>query len=214
MDLSAATARPLNDSERDDSTHASKAVSNGLMPSDPSHDTSRTSTEENKFQGAISAWRGKPTSDRSLFPADCDSTDINLSKLVPELDTTASDIVTHQRDALVSRKDLAQKTKDFRKLDDAAKLAEFKGLLKCQSLCPSIRVQQLTVDQPIKHLLIFSPSMEKLLHLLSSRSIPPFPKLLIRILYSKPPSTRSLSQKILCPNSAPRMIICKRVLPT
>ncbi|KAI4099732.1 MAG: hypothetical protein L6R37_005842 [Teloschistes peruensis] len=113
MDLSAATARPLNDSERDDSTHASKAVSNGLMPSDPSHDTSRTSTEENKFQGAISAWR-----------------DINLSKLVPELDTTASDIVTHQRDALVSRKDLAQKTKDFRKLDDAAKLAEFKGLLK------------------------------------------------------------------------------------
>ena len=56
--------------------------------------------------------------------------DINLTKLVPELDTTASDIVTHQRDALLSRKDLAQKTKDFRKLDDTAKLAEFKGLLK------------------------------------------------------------------------------------
>ena len=58
--------------------------------------------------------------------------DINLTKLVPELDTTASDIVAHQRDALLSRKDLAQKTKDFRKLDDAAKLNEFKGLLKCR----------------------------------------------------------------------------------
>lgn len=56
--------------------------------------------------------------------------DIDLTKLVPEFDSTATDIVTHQRDALLSRKDLAQKTKDFRKLDDAAKLVEFKGLLK------------------------------------------------------------------------------------
>lgn len=56
--------------------------------------------------------------------------DIDLTKLVPELDSTATDIVTHHRDALLSRKDLAQKTKDFRKLDDAAKLGEFKGLLK------------------------------------------------------------------------------------
>ena len=31
---------------------------------------------------------------------------------------------------MLSRKDLAQKTKDFRKLDDEAKLGEFKGLLK------------------------------------------------------------------------------------
>ena len=56
--------------------------------------------------------------------------DIDLTKLVPELDNTASDIVSNQRDALIQRKDLAQKTKDFRKLDDAAKLGEFKGLLK------------------------------------------------------------------------------------
>lgn len=56
--------------------------------------------------------------------------DIDLTKLVPELDITASDIVNHQREALVSRKDLAQSTKDFRKLDDTAKLVEFKGLLK------------------------------------------------------------------------------------
>ena len=46
------------------------------------------------------------------------------------LDNTASDIVTYQRDSTVQRKDLAQKTKDFRKLDDPTKLTEIKGLLK------------------------------------------------------------------------------------
>lgn len=34
----------------------------------------------------------------------------------------------------MQRKDLAQKTKDFRKLDDASKLAEYKGLLKGLSI--------------------------------------------------------------------------------
>ena len=47
-----------------------------------------------------------------------------------ELDSTATDIVANQRESLVQRKDLAQKTKDFRKLDDDAKLQEYKGLLK------------------------------------------------------------------------------------
>jgi len=46
------------------------------------------------------------------------------------LDSTAADIVANQRDSLVQRKDLAQKTKDFRKLDDEAKPQEYKGLLK------------------------------------------------------------------------------------
>jgi homeobox protein cut-like len=50
--------------------------------------------------------------------------------LIPNLDNAASDLVAHQRDALVQRKDLAQKTKDFRKLDDADKLSEVKALLK------------------------------------------------------------------------------------
>ena len=68
---------------------------------------------ENKFQKAIAAWRG-----------------INLSDLVPQLDTTAAEIVANQRDALVERKEVAQKTKDFRKLDDASKLSEYKSLLK------------------------------------------------------------------------------------
>lgn len=39
-------------------------------------------------------------------------------------------MVDHQRDSIIQRKDLAQKTKDFRKLDDSAKLSEIKALLK------------------------------------------------------------------------------------
>ena len=49
---------------------------------------------------------------------------------MPDLDNVASDIVTHQRETVLQRKELAQKTKDFRKLEDAHKLAEVKGLLK------------------------------------------------------------------------------------
>ena len=54
-----------------------------------------------------------------------------MTSLIPNLDSAASDLVAHQRDALIQRKDLAQKTKDFRKLDDTVKLGEVKGLLKC-----------------------------------------------------------------------------------
>lgn len=53
-----------------------------------------------------------------------------MTTLVSNLDNTASEVVTYQRDSTVQRKDLAQKTKDFRKLDDATKLTEVKGLLK------------------------------------------------------------------------------------
>jgi hypothetical protein len=58
------------------------------------------------------------------------SLDIDLTSLILTLDNTASEIVTYQRDSTVQRKDLAQKTKDFRKLEDSAKLGEIKGLLK------------------------------------------------------------------------------------
>ncbi|KAK2784956.1 hypothetical protein FQN53_008142 [Emmonsiellopsis sp. PD_33] len=85
---------------------------------------------ENKFQQAIAVWRG-----------------IDLANLVPKLDTTASDIVAHQRDSLVQRKDLAQKTKDFRKLDDATKLAEYKGLLKCEISASRFGYQLLISEQ-------------------------------------------------------------------
>ncbi|KAF7717152.1 C-terminal CASP domain-containing protein [Penicillium ucsense] len=73
----------------------------------------KLSEETNKFQRAIAAWRG-----------------IDLASTIAKLDTTASDIVSQQREALVQRKDLAQKTKDFKKLEDEAKLSEYKGLLK------------------------------------------------------------------------------------
>lgn len=55
---------------------------------------------------------------------------LDFTALVSNLDNTASEIVAYQRDSTVQRKDLAQKTKDFRKLDDAGKLSEMKGLLK------------------------------------------------------------------------------------
>lgn len=74
----------------------------------------RSSAEAgNKFQQAIAAWRA-----------------LDLTKLVANLDTTAEDIVSQQKDSLVQRKDLAQKTKEFRKMDDTSKLAEIKDLLK------------------------------------------------------------------------------------
>jgi hypothetical protein len=56
--------------------------------------------------------------------------EIDLSNTVPKLDATATEIVAQQRDSLAQRKDLAQKTKDFRKLDDEGKLGEYKSLLK------------------------------------------------------------------------------------
>lgn len=62
---------------------------------------------------------------------------IDLTSLVSNLDNTASDIVAYQRDSTVQRKELAQKTKEFRKLDDSAKLTEIKGLLKCTSSAAS-----------------------------------------------------------------------------
>ncbi|CDM34774.1 CASP, C-terminal [Penicillium roqueforti FM164] len=75
--------------------------------------SSKLTEETNKFQRAISAWRG-----------------IDLANTIAKLDTTAADLVEQQRDALVQRKDLAQKTKAYKKLDDESKLSEYKTLLK------------------------------------------------------------------------------------
>ncbi|KAL7625548.1 hypothetical protein AAE478_004768 [Parahypoxylon ruwenzoriense] len=82
-------------------------------PAGDGHDDTPGPDGTNQFQHAISAWRN-----------------IDLASLISTLDNTASDIVTFQRDSTVQRKDLAQKTKDFRKLDDATKLTEIKSLLK------------------------------------------------------------------------------------
>ncbi|KAI1812238.1 CASP C terminal-domain-containing protein [Poronia punctata] len=83
------------------------------QPSDGQNHAPQGNENTNQFQHAISAWRN-----------------IDLSTLIQTLDNTASDIVAYQRDSTVQRKDLAQKTKDFRKLDDATKLTEIKSLLK------------------------------------------------------------------------------------
>ncbi|KAF2119918.1 CASP C terminal-domain-containing protein [Lophiotrema nucula] len=100
------------------------------------------SAEENKFQTAIGAWRN-----------------IDLTCLIPQLDTVASDLVTHQRDTLTQRKDLAQKTKDFRKLDDASKLNDFKALLKSyQSFIDLISNQSKTVQAAFFQ--VYSPLSE------------------------------------------------------
>lgn len=96
----------------------------------------------NKFQTAIAAWRN-----------------IDLTSLIPLLDTAASDIIAHQRDALTQRKDLAQKTKDFRKLDDASKLSDIKGLLKAyQTFIDLISNQSKTVQAAFFQ--VYSPLSE------------------------------------------------------
>ncbi|TGO67533.1 hypothetical protein BOTNAR_0040g00180 [Botryotinia narcissicola] len=82
-------------------------------PSPPADHVASGQDGDNKFQKAISAWRT-----------------IDLTSMIPSLDNTASEIVQYQRDSTVQRKELAQKTKDFRKLDDTNKLSEIKGLLK------------------------------------------------------------------------------------
>ncbi|KAF2845961.1 hypothetical protein T440DRAFT_472271 [Plenodomus tracheiphilus IPT5] len=98
--------------------------------------------EENKFQKAIGAWRN-----------------IDLTTLIPQLDTVASDIIAHQRDTLTQRKDLAQKTKDFRKLDDASKLNDFKALLKSyQNFIDLISNQSKTVQAAFFQ--VYSPLSE------------------------------------------------------
>ncbi|KAL4787422.1 CASP C terminal-domain-containing protein [Aspergillus varians] len=101
MDSFAITEGMIPQTDNQD-THAPQSGAGGTLPEGA-----------NKFQRAIAAWRG-----------------IDLSGTLAKLDNAASDIVAEQRDTLVQRKDLAQKTKDFRKLDDASKLAEYKGLLK------------------------------------------------------------------------------------
>ncbi|EJP63904.1 CASP-like protein [Beauveria bassiana ARSEF 2860] len=89
------------------------AMTGGAATAATMAESEATGDAGNKFQHAISAWRT-----------------VDLTTLISNLDNTASEIVTYQRDSTVQRKDLAQKTKDFRKLDDATKLTEMKGLLK------------------------------------------------------------------------------------
>ncbi|OSS48692.1 hypothetical protein B5807_07051 [Epicoccum nigrum] len=110
---------------------------------EPKQTSGAAETEQgNKFQKAIGAWRN-----------------IDLTALVPQLDTVASDLVAHQRDTLTQRKELAQKTKDFRKLDDESKLSDIKGLLKSyQNFIDLISNQSKTVQASFFQL--YSPLSE------------------------------------------------------
>ncbi|KAI9646250.1 hypothetical protein NHQ30_005690 [Ciborinia camelliae] len=96
-----------------DFAESALAASVSSLPSPPADHVASGQDGDNKFQKAISAWRT-----------------IDLTSMIPSLDNTASEIVQYQRDSTVQRKELAQKTKDFRKLDDPNKLSEIKGLLK------------------------------------------------------------------------------------
>ncbi|TGO40796.1 hypothetical protein BHYA_0031g00180 [Botrytis hyacinthi] len=96
-----------------DFAESALAASVSSPPSPPADHVASGQDGDNKFQKAISVWRT-----------------IDLTSMIPSLDNTASEIVQYQRDSTVQRKELAQKTKDFRKLDDTNKLSEIKGLLK------------------------------------------------------------------------------------
>ncbi|RLV95783.1 Protein CASP [Spathaspora sp. JA1] len=56
--------------------------------------------------------------------------EIDLPSLQKKLDDQGLHLKEEQRNSLIGRKNLAAKTKEFRKLDDSDKLQEFKGLLK------------------------------------------------------------------------------------
>ncbi|RUS15762.1 hypothetical protein BC937DRAFT_92031 [Endogone sp. FLAS-F59071] len=58
---------------------------------------------------------------------------INLSNLQRDLDQQGLEIVENQKDSLLSRKKLAEQTRDFKKIPDEEKLQQFKVLLKGSS---------------------------------------------------------------------------------
>ncbi|KAI0930470.1 hypothetical protein AcW1_009144 [Taiwanofungus camphoratus] len=70
------------------------------------------STEHN-FSGALATWK-----------------DINLSELQKTLDAQGIELVENQKESVVGRKALADRTKEFKKIPDEEKLTAFKSLLK------------------------------------------------------------------------------------
>ncbi|PAV18777.1 golgi membrane [Pyrrhoderma noxium] len=71
------------------------------------------SSSENNFSAALSAWK-----------------DINLAELQKTLDTQGIEIVENQKESVVGRKALADRTKEFKKIPDEDKLSAWKSLLK------------------------------------------------------------------------------------
>ncbi|KAF8160792.1 CASP C terminal-domain-containing protein [Crassisporium funariophilum] len=68
---------------------------------------------EANFSAALTTWK-----------------DINLTELQKTLDVQGVELVDNQKESLLGRKALAEKTKEFKKIPDEEKLNAFKGLLK------------------------------------------------------------------------------------
>lgn len=74
-------------------------------------------------------------------------TQIDLSSLQSKLDEQGLELKTQQKQSLALRKELASKTKEFKKLDDETKLAELKLLLKLyQNEIDSLTTKQKKVE--------------------------------------------------------------------
>ncbi|CAG8733468.1 4098_t:CDS:2, partial [Acaulospora colombiana] len=69
--------------------------------------------DNNNFSDALAAWK-----------------EINLGELQKTLDAQGVELVENQKESVVGRKALADKTREFKKLPDEEKLGEFKALLK------------------------------------------------------------------------------------
>ncbi|KAM3124573.1 hypothetical protein CJJ07_001160 [Candidozyma auris] len=72
-----------------------------------------TQTKQNAFHNALQSWK-----------------EIDLPSLQRKLDEQGIELKSEQKASLTSRKNLASKTKEFKKLEDEAKLTEMKPLLK------------------------------------------------------------------------------------
>ncbi|KIM45231.1 hypothetical protein M413DRAFT_441914 [Hebeloma cylindrosporum] len=68
---------------------------------------------ETNFSAALTAWK-----------------DVNLTELQKTLDAQGIELVDNQKESVIGRKALAEKTKEFKKIPDEEKLNAFKGLLK------------------------------------------------------------------------------------
>ncbi|KAI6098987.1 CASP C terminal-domain-containing protein [Pisolithus croceorrhizus] len=71
------------------------------------------SSTEHNFSGALATWKA-----------------INLCELQKTLDAQGIEIVENQKENVLSRKGLAERTKEFKRIPDDEKLNSFKGLLK------------------------------------------------------------------------------------
>ncbi|KAH7108574.1 CASP C terminal-domain-containing protein [Auriculariales sp. MPI-PUGE-AT-0066] len=73
-------------------------------------------TAQHNFSDALATWK-----------------EINLSELQKTLDEQGLEIVENQKESVLGRKSLADRTKEFKKIPDEAKVEAFKGLLKGMS---------------------------------------------------------------------------------